>query len=1382
MAAFRFSGTALGPTLALVLAASCPVLVPDAAVAAAACTHPGTAGPDVLVGGSGDDVLCGRRSDDRLEGAAGDDVLRGGLGDDELFGGPDHDRLAGQPGDDEFWGEAGRDWVNALDDASFTDVIDCGAGNDRVHANVEDVVAANCERVTLYNSPIALDDTYAAVEDTDLTLPRTGPGSPAENDTDADGDTLTVASVSNSVGGTVSLNGGSIVFVPASNLCGVGAGAFDYQVRDARRLTDAGRVTVDIACVDDPAAAVDDVATVSEDSGATAVAVLANDTDPEGDAKSITTVSQPTHGTAAITGGGSGLTYEPATDYCNDPPGTSPDTFTYTLDGGSSATVSMTVTCVNDPPVVADETFDGDAAAIGNTGLFVGTNRPSHQAGKAIAGSVLDNDTDPDSPSSSLVTEPVTGAATALGGTITMKEDGTFTYHPDDGDIDATDTFTYRVCDSSPCAAGTDGSATGTLSLSIAGQVWYVRNDEAAGGDGTSDNPFDTLAEAETASGAGDTVYVFDGDDSATGLSTGYQLDDGERLIGEHAGVSLDVDGGGPLVSHTLHPGTPGARPTLAATDEDVVTLASGNVVRGLQLDKAGAGGGIAGGAGDSGGTIDQVRIIDTGAAGGQPDLELDGTTGTFAVSDLVVDNSAAASGSPGVRLNNAGTVTFAPGGAISIRTHGGPGLDVAGTDLGADSVFDQVHVTGSTAGALRLVNVTGTTTLGDGLGTDLDLTTSSGSTGAFVLADAGSVAVPSAGTATVSATGGPAVDVTGTNTPSLSFDAVSSTSSAGDGINLSGLGGGSFTATGGALTGAAGIGFDLDGGSGIVSYAGNLGDGSGLTAEVTGRTGGAVTLSGTIADGADTGGGISLSGNSGGQTTFSGSSKVLDTGAAPAVSMTASDGHTLAFTGGGLDIDTTSGAGLEAVSSGVLSVQGAGNTVDSGLGRAVRLQDTDIAAAGVTLQRVSADGAPNGIVLNNTGAAGGLTVTGAGGSCATTGDACSGGTIRSTSGDAISLTSTRAIELTRMKVVDNLGNGIRGSGVTNFSLRDSVVHNNADDAAADEAGLHFTNLTGVADITRSVVSGSLEDNARIINTSGTLSQLDVTDSTFRDTDAASPGNNGLLLQADGGSITADVLGSTFSDNRANGLQVVTNGTGSMDVEVDDSPANQSQLDDNNVGVNLAHNSSGSFTYAVRDLTIDGLDVAPGTGGSASPINVNLASQATTPMVGTVSGNTLTNSNSTTGPGIRVIGNGSATLTALIQGNTISQVANRGIEVLARDGSNRVNVTIADNTVTLAHALAADAIRVDAGSLGTDTTTVCADIRGNQATTTAAGLFGVRVRQRFAGTSYILEDYAGAATDDAAVMTFLSGTNNGATTSADHGGGGFTSTTECPMP
>ena len=47
-------------------------------------------------------------------------------------------------------------------------------------------------------------------------------------------------------------------------------------------------------------------------------------------------MTQPANGTVVITGGGTGLTYDPSANYCNEPPGTTPDTFTYTLNGGST--------------------------------------------------------------------------------------------------------------------------------------------------------------------------------------------------------------------------------------------------------------------------------------------------------------------------------------------------------------------------------------------------------------------------------------------------------------------------------------------------------------------------------------------------------------------------------------------------------------------------------------------------------------------------------------------------------------------------------------------------------------------------------------------------------------------------------------------------------------------------------------------------------------------------------------------------------------------------------------------------------------------------------------------------------------------------------------
>ena len=65
-------------------------------------------------------------------------------------------------------------------------------------------------------------------------------------------------------------------------------------------------MSVTVTCVDDDPTAVDDSATVAEDAAATAVAVLANDTDTDGGPKAIASATQPANGTVVLTGGGAG--------------------------------------------------------------------------------------------------------------------------------------------------------------------------------------------------------------------------------------------------------------------------------------------------------------------------------------------------------------------------------------------------------------------------------------------------------------------------------------------------------------------------------------------------------------------------------------------------------------------------------------------------------------------------------------------------------------------------------------------------------------------------------------------------------------------------------------------------------------------------------------------------------------------------------------------------------------------------------------------------------------------------------------------------------------------------------------------------------------------
>jgi Ca2+-binding RTX toxin-like protein len=90
------------------------------ALPAAAETISGTQGNDVLEGTTANDRIFGWEGNDKLFGLAGNDLLNGGPGRDRISGGP------------------GADRIGVRDQAR--DVIDCGAGRDRVTADHLDEV------------------------------------------------------------------------------------------------------------------------------------------------------------------------------------------------------------------------------------------------------------------------------------------------------------------------------------------------------------------------------------------------------------------------------------------------------------------------------------------------------------------------------------------------------------------------------------------------------------------------------------------------------------------------------------------------------------------------------------------------------------------------------------------------------------------------------------------------------------------------------------------------------------------------------------------------------------------------------------------------------------------------------------------------------------------------------------------------------------------------------------------------------------------------------------------------------------------------------------------------------------------------------------------
>jgi hypothetical protein len=185
----------------------------------------------------------------------------------------------------------------------------------------------------------------------------------------------------------------------------------------------------------EPATAVDDTASLNENAPATAINVLANDSDPSGQPLAIASVTQPANGAVVITGGGSGLTYQPALNYCNTPPGTTLDTFTYTLTAGPSATVTVTVNCVNQPPSFtkgADQSVLENAGPQTVTGWATAISPgPPNESSQTVHFNVTGN-TNPSlfsagpaiSPTGTLTYTPATNQSGSATITITLQDDG----------------------------------------------------------------------------------------------------------------------------------------------------------------------------------------------------------------------------------------------------------------------------------------------------------------------------------------------------------------------------------------------------------------------------------------------------------------------------------------------------------------------------------------------------------------------------------------------------------------------------------------------------------------------------------------------------------------------------------------------------------------------------------------------------------------------------------------------------------------------------------------------------------------------------------------------------------------------------------------------
>ena len=90
-----------------------------------------------------------------------------------------------------------------------------------------------------------------------------------KNDVDPEGDTFKVTGVTQGSKGIVEIgiNGANVLYTPDPNF--IGTDTFTYTITDSTGATDSATVTVVVADVGEPPDAVDDAATVIEDSAPT---------------------------------------------------------------------------------------------------------------------------------------------------------------------------------------------------------------------------------------------------------------------------------------------------------------------------------------------------------------------------------------------------------------------------------------------------------------------------------------------------------------------------------------------------------------------------------------------------------------------------------------------------------------------------------------------------------------------------------------------------------------------------------------------------------------------------------------------------------------------------------------------------------------------------------------------------------------------------------------------------------------------------------------------------------------------------------------------------------------------------------------------------------
>jgi CshA-type fibril repeat protein len=330
------------------------------------------------------------------------------------------------------------------------------------------------------DAPQAVDDATSTLEDVPVIIPVLA------NDSDLDGDAMIVVAANDGVFGTASTDGVTVTYFPAAHA--YGTDTLTYQISDGKGGYHEALVTIEVIPVNDPPAAIDDNSMTEEDSAVT-VDVLANDSDTEGDPLTVTSVSTPSNGTAAINPDGT-ITYTPLPNFNGS------DSLTYSVSdgngGAATATVNITVQPVNDAPdvsvdlssqsvqysdgiaVVTISATDIDSASLSLTpsGLPAGTAVGAASCAPSGAGTNC--------------SWQLSGYISAGQGTFAPSftvDDGTDSHSASTTITVLREDATLMLADDNPVAVGVDSPGGDSVSFALSVSGYETQPDTAASGD-----------------------------------------------------------------------------------------------------------------------------------------------------------------------------------------------------------------------------------------------------------------------------------------------------------------------------------------------------------------------------------------------------------------------------------------------------------------------------------------------------------------------------------------------------------------------------------------------------------------------------------------------------------------------------------------------------------------------------------------------------------------------------------------------------------------------------------------------------------------------------------------------------------------------------------